>query len=471
MHFKTETIVGTFILAAIALFLYMSYQLGSLRLDALQHAYYTLDCKDVAGLTQKADIKIRGVKVGWVDSVALDGDHSVKLGLRILKTCTLRDGMQALIRQEGLLGAKYLELIPSDSPGAVIKAGDKLPITMRQFVSMDELFYSFQKIANQIESVGNASHDIALLAKDLIMDVKKLITRFDRSADIATQSVVATANSLQQAASAMQETLAKAGGQVTHIGELAEKIKGGEGSLGKLINDPRIYEDVKYTSDFAQQCVRRVRGYGLALDTHLEVLPQHCSRTNVKGYFDVWLYPCADVFCLLGPVYSHRGFAKRIEECCNGQWKKYAQEKRDSFRLNLQVGAKLPAQLQIRAGLFQGTAGFGIDWCLPFDCVQWISTFEAFDFRGHTRLDDGHRDAGHCEGKHSGEARCNATHCNTRQCNTDCRPYLKWLNRLYFTDYAYLVFGANDFISKRSRSGFIGVGATFSTCDIWPCRR
>ncbi len=448
MHFKTETLVGTFILAATAVFLYMSFQLGSLRLDALQHASYTLYCKDVAGLTQKADIKISGVKVGWVDSVELTRDSGVKLGLRILKECPLREGMQVLIRQVGLLGAKYLELIPGDSPGAVLKPGSTLPFDMRQFVSIDELFYSFQKIAQQIENIGASSQDIAVQAKDLIKDLKKslssvdaLLARFASSADSATNSVSATAQSLQNVASTLHETLIKAQGPVTHMGELAEKLKEGQGSLGKLINDTQVYDDVKYTAQFAQSCIRRARGCGLALDTHLEVLPQHCAGTNVKGYFDVWLYPCSDLFCLIGPVYSHRGFTKRTEEFWSGHCKHFREEKRDSFRLNLQVGARLPARLQVRAGLFQGTAGFGIDWCLPFDCVRWITTFEAFDFRGHTRFD------------------------------SDCRPYLKWLNRLYFTNNAYLTFGANDFISKRYKSGFIGVGATFSTCDIWPCYR
>ncbi len=448
MHFKTETLVGIFVLAATAIFLYMSFQLGSLRFDNSAYVCYTLFCKDVAGLTPKADVKISGVKAGWVESIELCPDTSVKVGLRILKQCTLYEGMQVLIRQEGLLGAKYLELIPASIPGAALQPGSVLPLSIRQFVSIDDLFYSFQKITQHMESLGTASSDIAARTQDLIKELKQslnrvniLIDQFSDSADSCSKGVNQTLDAFKDVALHVHQALDKAQEPVAQIGDLVQKVKEGQGSLGKLLHDTQVYEDVKSTAQFARNCLRCARGCALGLDTHFEVLPQRCRGTNVKGYFDVWLYPCSDLFCLVGPVYSHHGFAKKKYERVDGRCKTIKEEKSDSFTLNLQVGARLPFNWQVRAGLFQGTAGFGFDWCLPLDCVRWISSFEAFDFKGHTRFD------------------------------SDCRPYLKWINRLYFTNGFYLTFGANDFISKRSTTGFIGLGATFSTCDIWPCRK
>lgn len=436
MHFKTETIVGIFILAALALFLYMNFQLGSLRFDALQHTSYTFYCEDAAGITPKSDIKIAGVRVGWVDSIELLPEMHVKMNLRIVKSCTLHVGMHAVIRQEGLLGAKYLEFIPHADKGAVIKPGEVLPYPLRPFVSMDELFYTFQKIGSHIESLGAVSKNLSTLGQDLIKDIKEtlgamngLLARLSNSAASCTESVTTTADALRETASTLNKTLMHAQEPVQHISKLTQELQ----------KDKSLIEDVKCTAKFARSCVQRARNCAIALDTHFEVLPREHQRTNVKGYFDVWLFPCSSLFCLVGPVYSHLGFAKHKYELCNFECLRRIEEKRDSFALNLQVGARLPCNFQVRAGLFQSTAGFGIDWCLPFNCFQWVTTFEAFDFKGHTRF----------------------AH--------DCRPYLKWLNRLYINDAIYIDFGANDFISKCYKSGFIGLGATFSTCNLW-CR-
>lgn len=450
LHFKTETIVGIFILAATALFLYISFQLGSLRFDVSNHAYYTLSFKDIAGLAQKAEVKIAGVKVGWVDSVELvPEDMTVKLGLKILKVYKLHNDMQALIRQEGLLGAKFLEILPGVE-GPTIPSGSALPFQKRQFVSMDELFYSFQKIARAIEKVGANSQDITHQAQEFLAEMKKslatvneLVQRFGNCAQGCSENFTSTVQAIKDAALDMSAMLKSAQEPVRQLGELTQKIYQGEGSLGKMLTDTHVYDDVTYTAQLAKNCFERVRGCSAAVDTHLEVLPQR-HRTNVKGYFDIWLYPHPKLFFLIGPVYSHLGFAKEVFNkdflSCSPECKGYLQQKRDNFRLNLQVGGLVPGGFALRAGLFQGTAGVGLDWWLPFECVRWVSTFEAFDFKGHTRFD------------------------------ADDRPYLKWINRLFFSNNAYVAFGANDFISKRFKSGFIGVGAFFSTGDLLQCR-
>jgi len=67
VYFKTETIVGAFIVLALTVFAYMTFQLGSVRLNLARYTTYLVSFKDVSGLSPKSDIKIAGVKVGWVD--------------------------------------------------------------------------------------------------------------------------------------------------------------------------------------------------------------------------------------------------------------------------------------------------------------------------------------------------------------------------------------------------------------------
>lgn len=444
MHFKNETIVGVFIVAALAMFFYMSFQLGSFRLDLARYSPYSVSFQDVSGLTAKADIKMAGVKVGWVDDVRLLPETmTVVLGLKVLKEYSLYADAQAIVRQEGLLGVKFLELIPGDARKSRIQPGGALPLQTRQFVSMDEIFYTFKKIAQHIEDLSSSFKDASTEAQSFLKSLKRRLAPLDdllKSAAQSAQSVSATTDILKDAVSKVSEAIGEARVPVAHLGELAQKINKGEGSLGKMLQDTKVYEDIKCSAEYARGCIDRVRNVAVVLDSHMEVLPNsYCDRkkTNVKWYFDARLFPCTNFFGLIGLAYSHQGYARRNEACFDGKSQTFKIGKSDAFRLNLQAGAWY-APVGVRAGLIEGTAGVAVDVCMPrFRGFQWLSTFEAFDFRGHNRF------------------------------NNDRNPHLKWLNRLFVGNNFYLTVGADDFISKHNKSAIVGVGAFFSSCDLW----
>ena len=64
MQHKVEFIVGIFVLAALAILVYMASQIGAFRFDRIRYNTYSMNCKDVSGLSRKAMVKIAGVNVG-----------------------------------------------------------------------------------------------------------------------------------------------------------------------------------------------------------------------------------------------------------------------------------------------------------------------------------------------------------------------------------------------------------------------
>lgn len=443
MDIRHETIVGVFVLAALAMFFYMSFQLGSFRLDLARYAPYRVRFQDVSGLTPKADIKMAGVKVGWVDDVKLLPESmTVELALKVLKEYHLYANAQAIVRQEGLLGVKFLELIPGDPRQEKIPAGGSLQLQTRQFVSMDEIFYTFKKIAQHVENLSTSFKDASLEAQSFLKSLKRRLGPLDDLLKNTSQSAAAiqsTAELLKNAVSGVSGAIEEARIPVQQLGALAQKINKGEGSLGELLLDTKTYEDVKSTAEYARGCVERVRKMAIVLDSHLEVLPNsydHAKKTNVKWYFDARLFPCTQFFGLVGLVYSHWGFAHKKTALFDDTCRNFKFGKSDAFRLNAQAGVWI-APVAVRAGLIEGTAGVGVDVCMPTRHFSWLSTFEAFDFKGHNRL------------------------------NNDRRPHLKWLNRFFVGSNFYVTLGADDFISKHNKSALVGVGAYFSSCDFW----
>ncbi len=157
MQIKTETIVGLFILIALGIFFYMTFFLGVFRLDRLQYRSYTVYFKDVSGLEKKGEVKIAGVKVGWIEGVELvrDDPYQAKARIMIHKKYILRSDANAIVRQDGLLGSKYLELLPGDPLLPALSPDQSLGEPGRPPASVDEILYKVQDIAQNVQDVTN----------------------------------------------------------------------------------------------------------------------------------------------------------------------------------------------------------------------------------------------------------------------------------------------------------------------------
>ncbi len=152
---KTETRVGLFVLLAIGIFIYMGFKIGAFRFDRARYNMYIMYFNDMSGLSRKADLKIAGVKVGWVEKVTLIADHDLQAEaeVMILKEYALYQDAYAIVRQDGLLGPKYIEVIPGDPLLSHIQPGEALGKPSTEPVSIDELMQQFKNIAENVQEV------------------------------------------------------------------------------------------------------------------------------------------------------------------------------------------------------------------------------------------------------------------------------------------------------------------------------
>src|SRR3954470_17362907 len=77
----------------------------------------------VAGLDDKASVRIAGVRVGRVDGVGLSGTRARISLLLEGKPIRLTVGTHARIASLGLLGEKYVELVPGPPNAPELPAG------------------------------------------------------------------------------------------------------------------------------------------------------------------------------------------------------------------------------------------------------------------------------------------------------------------------------------------------------------
>ena len=80
----------------------------------------------VAGLDDKAAVRVAGVRVGRVDGIRLDGTRAL-VTLLLEKPVPLTEEATARIANMGLLGDKYVELVPGPKRRKPLAQGAVLP--------------------------------------------------------------------------------------------------------------------------------------------------------------------------------------------------------------------------------------------------------------------------------------------------------------------------------------------------------
>ena len=134
-----ELIVGIFVLIGIIALGYISIKLGKMEWVGGGGYQVTAVFPSVAGLKGGALVEIAGVEVGRVKNIDLDKDYQARVVLDIDLGVELQDDSIASIKTKGLLGEKYVEIVPGGAD-EVIENGGKIqdtepPIDLEELIS------------------------------------------------------------------------------------------------------------------------------------------------------------------------------------------------------------------------------------------------------------------------------------------------------------------------------------------------
>ena len=103
-----EVVIGAVVIVAASFFLYFAYVTSGEKIKD----GYTLIARfeDVSGLTEGADVKINGIKVGIVKKLMLDEDYSAKVELTIKNEYQIPDDSALSISTDGIMGNKFISI-------------------------------------------------------------------------------------------------------------------------------------------------------------------------------------------------------------------------------------------------------------------------------------------------------------------------------------------------------------------------
>ncbi|MBO4622054.1 MAG: MCE family protein [Paludibacteraceae bacterium] len=270
MKHKKEITVA--VLAIIALFvLYFGFNyLKGINIFNKTHTY-VVKYERMNGLVAQSPVYVKGYKVGMVDRIVYDFSEaeSFTVEFSINDDIRLPKGTEVALVPDGLISGEALELrIPTDSITAWYADGDTLPtsITPGMLNAVAEAVLSqLDPILSNIDSVVNVLQET--LTKEQLQaildnvdgtmaNVNAITRKADRmmasqlpqlidTIQLAMNEIHVITDNLSQAD--LKATVAKVDDAVAEVKTLLAAANSEDGTLGKLINDKSLYENIDHT--------------------------------------------------------------------------------------------------------------------------------------------------------------------------------------------------------------------------------
>lgn len=151
-----ETVMGAVVLVVAAFFVFFIYEKRTVSAGDGYDLFAAFD--NVAGISAGSDVRVGGIKVGTITSMELDeSTYRALVNMRLKPQIQLPDDTSASIVSEGLLGGKYVQLLPG-ADERMLEQGDEIRFTQSS-VNLEEMIGKFMFSGGGVE--GGAEADAA----------------------------------------------------------------------------------------------------------------------------------------------------------------------------------------------------------------------------------------------------------------------------------------------------------------------
>lgn len=380
MALSQETKVGLFVFISLIILGVGILMLGNFR---LQRGYtIKIIYDDIAGLQINAPVKTAGVQIGDVKQVDLVNGGKAQVTVWIRDKIKIYTNARATIASTGLIGTKYMEIYLGTTDKPVLKPGDTLvginPINFDKVVS--ESLKGFTDLADAVKSftgdkemkeslkkifvnLGNVTEKVDKILADKDQSIDNIVKNFEEFSfkinqvavhiDDLTQAV--SKEDLKQTLSNFKLISQKLDNTLTSLNNIAQKIDSGQGTLGKLVNDEEMANDIKGTasslrdaSDEAKKVLTRISGFKTYWDYRLNY---NSADTLTRSDFGIHIRPKPDKFYYLA-INNIRG---------DRAGQKYDAGNQRYNSITAELGHDY-GPFTIHGGLIRSSGGFGVVW-------------------------------------------------------------------------------------------------------------
>jgi phospholipid/cholesterol/gamma-HCH transport system substrate-binding protein len=276
MKWTNETRVGFVVFAAAIIFVVGVIVLRGIDLRSKQYSLTVL-YRSVTGLKAGDMVTVSGLVVGSVESMTFAG-REIRVDLSIQTKVRLPKDSRAVVKSETIMGGKFIEITPG-ADTLMLRDGDSL-FGMYE-ADLSELTSTLAPISSNVlgilENVNNTFDEpTRRRVQGVVIELERAAKRLDETiqnsgpradqvmADLSTfardlssfartldsiavgqgDKIDASMTSLQKTSSNLSRVSAKLENTADLMNEVLTKIRNGEGTLGKLVQKDKLYNDL-----------------------------------------------------------------------------------------------------------------------------------------------------------------------------------------------------------------------------------
>jgi len=384
------------------------------------------------GLEPHAAVRLAGVKIGYVKEIRLD-ERKARVILAVWPKYQVPKGSRATLTSIGLVGERFIEISPSEEaeflkPGETLEAGVS--------IGFDQIGGLAASIGDDLKAVSlsireltgeETKQELSAILKNLnaftqdlsefmavnkgeleagIQSASQAAKGFDQKLDeiagnlnetISAVKTIAAENeeSIKSNLQKLEEVLTELQESIRLLRRSLEKIDRGEGTVGKLVQDPALYDEARETLGQVKGAVEPIRQIRVTGQVRADYLDE---TEKFRGAISGGFYLTPSRF-LLGDIVND--------------------PRQDGFVYSAQAGMRFGA-LAPRAGIIESEFGAGVDLLALSDRLMF--SLEGSDFQ---------RDGG---------------------------PRFRLSGQFALLKYLHLVLGIDDFGLDSRREVFFGLG-------------
>lgn len=369
-----------------------------------EYVTYKTVLKDASGIFEKSSIKVAGINAGRIKSIELNGAEGALLTFEMLEGIKITNNSRLKIKSVGFLGDKYLDIVLGDQGAEKLPPDSMIPAESGEGfeeLSKDagEVLQEIKEIAktikeslrdekgrNMVKEIIANIHGITGSLKNLTQGNEEKINQIVDEVKIISEQLAFETDRYQKKSlmgdlAKIGPILDKADVAVNDLKIIINDLKDGKGTIGKLLRDDAVVDQVSQTLSSVNRLVNRINN----IEADIGLSTGANTRIGTDTRFDLDIYPAPERFFRLGIVTNEFGPEDQSETdtytrvdggpVVNTNVRKVDHS---DFKFNFQIGRRIQ-RFGLRAGLIESTGGVGVDYFFP----DWgIRTgMELFDYQ------------------------------------------------------------------------------------------
>ena len=391
--------VGAFTIGGLLMLSAAILTLGNFNFSSENDLVFFANFKQVLGLSPQADVKLNGISIGKVEDLTASESGGVTVVMRVASQTKIPTDSKVTITSVGVMGEKFVNIIPSTDNGDYIKNGDT--ILGVEELGMNAMFENLNKVMDNVEDLLGSVQKIVgddtfqksvVVLSDNLKQASEHVNGMTAVMErVATKNednvnhivdqmsgVLTSMNSSMASAEHMMQNIDKFAGDPQTVEDLRETLKNISAttqnvarmteSMNGIVSDPKVAEDMKATISNARNLTERAD----KILGKVEGIADDASKVEVT--------PSVDVMYSGGESQWKTNFNLDVA-VGKTSFDIGAESIGDGTKLNAQIGKKFGTDFGARAGIIAGKPGIGLD---AYAGDRWKFSAEAYDLNDAT---------------------------------------------------------------------------------------